>query len=56
MGKIGVFRSLIRNRNNFPISGSISAASFSLTSELLDLGFSVSVKPEKQHGDFCRFS
>jgi len=56
MGKTKVLSSLVRNRNGFPISGSISIASFSLTSQLLDLGFPVSVKPEKQCGDVWPFS
>ena len=40
----------------FPTSGSIGIASFSLTSELLDLGVPASMKPEKQCGGLWPFS
>lgn len=47
--------SVVRNGKKFSFSGTISTASFSLTSKLLDLGFLVSVKSEEQCGDLMAF-
>lgn len=47
--------SLVRNGNKFSFPATISTASFSLTSKLLDLGFLVSVKSEEQCGDLVAF-